>query len=147
MSLPAHLFAVATLALTAFTAPAALAQGSAANSAAEQVNDAALAAWRAGRREEARRGFERACNLGSTEGCASVANMMHRGHGGPVDLPGARTRHAKACDGDHAESCFTLGIWLKNGDGGPADTVQAKVTFEKACKLGQQLACKLGAEL
>lgn len=147
MSASVRLFAAATLAVMAFTTPAALAQGTAARTPAEQVNDEALAVWRAGGFEEARAGFERACNLGSTDGCAAVANMMHRGHGGPVDLPGARARHAKACDGGHALSCFTLGIWRRDGFGGPADTAQAKVTFEQACKLGHQLACKLAAEL
>ena len=141
------LFAVATLALAVLTSQAALAQGDGPQTAADPAHAAALADWRAGRNDEARPGFARACDLGSIADCASVARMMAEGKGGPKDLPRAAALYAKACDGDHAQACLSLGLMLQNGQGVAADRAQAKARFDDACRLGQQLACKLAAKL
>jgi len=140
------LFAATMLGFAAVTTPAALAQGGGQQAAADEAHAAALADWRAGRSEEARPGFERACDLGSIAGCASVARMMAQGNGGPEDLPRAVALYSKACDGGHAQACLSLGLMLQNGQGGPADRVQAKARFDDACRLGQRLACKLAAK-
>ncbi|GAA6962827.1 hypothetical protein HpCHC88_01180 [Helicobacter pylori] len=91
---------------------------------------------------QARKYFEKACDLNNGEGCSNLGVLYQNGQGVEKDLTKAAQFYSKACDLNNNKGCFNLGaLYLEK------DSKKATALFEKACKLGEQLACEMIKEL
>ncbi len=68
------------------------------NKAEQKDFDAGVVADQAGRFEEARTLFAKACDGGDAAGCSNLGAMLEQGKGGAADFEKARVYFAKACE-------------------------------------------------
>ncbi|GAA7875501.1 hypothetical protein HpBT036_01160 [Helicobacter pylori] len=92
---------------------------------------------------QARKYFEKACDLKDGRGCGALGDLYDDGKGVEKDLIKAAYFYSKACDLKEGDGCGALGGLYYNGDGVKQDFKKAVALFEKACKLGNQLACEM----
>ncbi|GAA7503147.1 hypothetical protein VN0020_03720 [Helicobacter pylori] len=91
---------------------------------------------------QAKKYFEKACDLNNGWGCNNLGDSYQNGEGVEKDLTKAAQFYSKACDLNNNKGCFNLGaLYLEK------DSKKATALFEKACKLGEQLACESLKEL
>jgi TPR repeat protein len=89
----------------------------------------------------AKAAFQRACDAGELDGCASLASLHANGWGMPKDPAKALALGTKACDGGSVQGCFLLGFMYANGAGTSKDPARARPLLDRACKGGEQAAC------
>jgi hypothetical protein len=84
--------------------------------------------------------LERACALGSGEGCWVLLRGMDSGR---CSRPAALKSQLlnKACDAKVRRACSALAIGLLTGEGGPGDAVRAAEMLDKECAAGDLTAC------
>lgn len=90
--------------------------------------------------------FQKACDLGSANGCSNVGFFYEKGvdsAGVAKDLSKAFAFYKKACDMVYAQGCANLGaLYYNGGDGVKKDINAAKNYSKKACSMGDQNGCK-----
>jgi cytochrome c oxidase assembly factor 7 len=95
--------------------------------------------------DSARSLFDKACSLGSAEGCNNAGLMWQRGTPAqPRDGDIAAQRFQQGCDdGQFRNACFNLSVLHLQGDEGrrPADKPRALLYAVKACALGHVWGC------
>lgn len=87
---------------------------------------------------------ERACELGSMEGCFNAAVMAGDGLGGPRSQRTQRVHLERACAGGFAAACFNLALHLAEAHPAEdlaADRPRAARLFESCCERGLPGAC------
>ncbi|GAA8404804.1 hypothetical protein HpDR45_08800 [Helicobacter pylori] len=92
---------------------------------------------------QAKKYFEKACDLKYGGGCGNLGVLYQNGQGVEKDLTKAAYFYSKACDLKEGLGCFNLGVLYYNGDGVKRDSKKADQYFSKACKLGNQEACEV----
>lgn len=90
---------------------------------------------------KARGFFEKACDLGESEGCNNLGFMFQSGDGVEIDEVKARDLYATSCDNGNVDGCAKLGFLLDNGQYHVRDRDRAQLVLEKACKLGSLEGC------
>ncbi|GAA8454337.1 hypothetical protein HpNP70_01140 [Helicobacter pylori] len=96
---------------------------------------------------QAKKYFEKACDLKYGGGCNGLGVLYKDGQGVEKDLTKAAQFYSKACDLKDDWGCSFLGGLYYNGDGVKQDSKKAAALFEKACKLGYKKACEMLKEL
>ncbi|GAA7246851.1 hypothetical protein HpBGD82_03970 [Helicobacter pylori] len=91
---------------------------------------------------QAKKYFEKACDLKDGRGCGSLGDLYENDQGVEKDLIKAAYFYSKACDLKEGMGCGALGGLYYNGDGVKRDSKKADQYFSKACKLGDQEACE-----
>ncbi|WQU72793.1 sel1 repeat family protein [Helicobacter pylori] len=91
---------------------------------------------------QAKKYFEKACDLKYGGGCGALGDLYENGQGVEKDLIKAAYFYSKACDLKEGMGCGNLGVLYYNGDGVKRDSKKADQYFSKACKLGNQEACE-----
>lgn len=87
--------------------------------------------------------FDKACALGSAEGCVSLGVRLVNGSAGAPDLGKARKLFEKACTASNAEACRRLGdvIAFPRAPATPATAADALPFMKRACELGDREGC------
>ncbi|MBS2033166.1 MAG: sel1 repeat family protein [Deltaproteobacteria bacterium] len=89
--------------------------------------------------EDARKGFQRACDAKVADACLALGEMAHDAS----DEAQATHFYGLACDGKSAEGCFNLGLARWAGRGGlSANAHEGQKLIDQACTLGDSNACK-----
>ncbi|WRA32740.1 sel1 repeat family protein [Helicobacter pylori] len=91
---------------------------------------------------QARKYFEKACDLKYGGGCGALGDLYDDGKGVEKNLIKAAYFYSKACDLKEGMGCGNLGVLYYNGDGVKRDSKKADQYFSKACKLGVKEACE-----
>src|SRR5690606_34506909 len=91
----------------------------------------------------ARRYVRASAEGGFVDGMISMAVMLARGEGGPVDAAQARGWYRRAAETGSPHALRGLGAMLLVGEGGPADPVIGAAYLELAAKGGDELAPRL----
>lgn len=84
----------------------------------------------------------KACDLGVSKACASIAGSYANDDILPKDLVKAAKYIKAACEGGVGEGCTLLGSHYRNGTGVVKDLKKAKDYTKKGCQLGDKNACK-----
>ncbi|NHB24110.1 sel1 repeat family protein [Helicobacter pylori] len=102
---------------------------------------------------QAKKYFEKACNLNYAKGCVSLVGLYEGenlviGENPSEKLVKERLKKAaqyysKACDLKNDFGCSTLGAMQYIGKGVVKNEKQAAEKFEKACQLGHKEACEM----
>ncbi|MEM1086992.1 MAG: tetratricopeptide repeat protein [Pseudomonadota bacterium] len=102
-------------------------------------------------RTDARRAFDRACDLDLAAACAARVNMdasatSSYGSGEGVDIESSQetavvTAADAACALDHPDGCFWSGVFSSIGLGGRPTIEAARENYEQSCELGHYNAC------
>jgi TPR repeat protein len=110
--------------------------------APDDIAAQAQEAIKAGRLEEAVEGFKKACDSGSTRGCAGI-DLYYRGLGGFFVNPKMAVElYRKACSDGDAEACTQFGRAYELGKGGLAvDYNMALQLYGQACDGGSGDGC------
>jgi hypothetical protein len=97
--------------------------------------------------------LDRACDLGTTQGCVELGDMYlerdsvvagadsAKPAGPRQDIPRAIGLFQRACDGDGMAGCDRLGLLYRDGTGVTADPPRAVDLFRRACGSGYQVGC------
>ncbi len=96
-------------------------------------------------RRAAGKGFTKACDLKSDEGCFMLGmHLLGIGSAatGDPDLHGAASAFGRACDLGFAEGCVALGNMTENGQGLSKEPDAALKLFDKACSLDSSDGCE-----
>ncbi|GAA8513971.1 hypothetical protein HpBT265_01160 [Helicobacter pylori] len=96
---------------------------------------------------QARKYFEKACDLNDSSGCKNLGVLYENGQGVEKDLIKVAYLYSRACELKDGWGCSFLGVLYYNGDGVKQDSKKAVALFEKACKLGYKKACEMLKEL
>ncbi|WRA00664.1 sel1 repeat family protein [Helicobacter pylori] len=89
---------------------------------------------------QAKKYFEKACDLKYGGGCGALGDLYDDIE---KNLIKAAYFYSKACDLKEGMGCGALGGLYYNGDGVKRDSKKADQYFSKACKLGDQEACEV----
>ncbi|MBH0292293.1 sel1 repeat family protein [Helicobacter pylori] len=92
---------------------------------------------------QAKKYFEKACNLNYGGGCGALGDLYDDGKGVEKNLIKAAQFYSKACDLNDKFGCSILGAMQYIGKGVVKNEKQAVEKFEKACKLGKEEACEI----
>lgn len=79
------------------------------------------------------------CETGDAFACYRLAELHHKGKGGPVDLEKAATLYATSCEKEHGEGCEKRADLTLEGQGGPEVELEY---LQKGCELQRPLACQ-----
>ncbi|WRE85862.1 sel1 repeat family protein [Helicobacter pylori] len=88
---------------------------------------------------QAKKYFEKACNLNYGGGCGALGDLYDDVE---KNLIKATQLYTKACELKEGVGCGNLGVLYYDGDGVKRDSKKADQYFSKACKLGNQEACE-----
>ncbi len=91
--------------------------------------------------------FAQACNGGLLAGCNHLALVLAEGLGMPRDVPKAVELYQRACDGGYGLACRNLGLLLRDGRGVEKDLPRAESVLDKACKAGTPFGCTNAGDL
>jgi TPR repeat protein len=97
---------------------------------------------RTGHAAEARARLERACADGDALGCATLADALVEGLGGPVDSVRAVALADQACAQGIARACHSVGVAAYRGRGTRKDLVRSTQLYQQACDGGVMEACR-----
>lgn len=98
-----------------------------------------LEAYDSGDYEEARSQWHNSAGLGNVDAMTALADLMMRGHGGPVDYPRAISLYTRASRMGDATASLTLGIMaLGDEEALIQDYLMAYVWFSVAARQGSQ---------
>ena len=105
--------------------------------AAQSAYDIGMRQVKAQRFDEARISFSLACDAGSQEACAELAELYEKGRGGPTDRPAAERLSKAACDANVGKGCERLGTMRLFDE----NHVASEKLLIKGCDLDRGLAC------
>lgn len=92
--------------------------------------------------------YERACDLGESNGCMNGGTLYFYGGGDPPPDPARGLGLLeRACDLKHSLGCLKIGIVYQLGHGVAPDPELAFGYFQRACDLGLQGGCQYAGEL
>lgn len=91
---------------------------------------------------QAKKYFEKACNLNYGGGCGVLGALYYNGQGVEKDLIKAAYFYSKACELKERLGCSALAVLYINGQGVEKNLTKADQYISKACKLGDQEACE-----
>jgi TPR repeat protein len=83
----------------------------------------------------------RACDLGSSAGCAHLAFLYATGTVVARDDKRATPLYVRACDLGDARGCYNVGLMYADGRGVPADVARAIAAYDEGCRGGSSTAC------
>ncbi|MCQ2919030.1 sel1 repeat family protein [Helicobacter pylori] len=92
---------------------------------------------------QAKKYFEKACDLKYGGGCSNLGVLYQNGQVVEKDLTKAAQLYSKACGLKDGDGCFNLGRLYYYGEGVEKDLIKAAQYISKACKLGDQKACEV----
>ncbi|WP_164870537.1 tetratricopeptide repeat protein [Helicobacter pylori] len=90
---------------------------------------------------QARKYFEKACDLNNGGGCGALGELYYNGEGVEKNLIKAAYFYTKSCELKDGGGCYNLGHLYGSGKGVKQDLKKAFALYEKACKLGVQEMC------
>jgi len=114
---------------------------------AQSCTDAAFAAFKANRFDEAASHAQRAVELGSARAMVLLGRLSELGKGVPKDLAKAIALYRKACTGGAQEGCHNLAFQIAAGNAGKKDVEEARRLYDAACKSGLKPSCDELAKL
>jgi TPR repeat protein len=85
--------------------------------------------------------LEKACELRSGSGCATLGYLYATGKAVAKDDRKATTLYRKSCELGDAQGCYNAGLMLDAGRGVREDAAKAAADYEKACDLGSSTGC------
>ncbi|OOC19494.1 HcpA family protein [Helicobacter pylori] len=91
---------------------------------------------------QAKKYFEKACNLNCGGGCGALGDLYDDGKGVEKNLIKATQLYTKACELKEGVGCKRLWSLYYYGRGVEKDLTKADQYISKACKLGDQEACE-----
>ncbi len=91
---------------------------------------------------QAKKYFEKACDLKYGRGCNDLGELYYNGEGVEKNLIKATQYFSKACGLKDGRGCFNLGRLYYFGEGVEKNLTKAAYFYAKACKLGNQEACE-----
>lgn len=86
--------------------------------------------------------YERACDAGNADACASVGLMYQNGRGVAADGLHAFVFYKQACDANSASACLHVAQMYQTGTVLHEDSDKASEYRKRACKLGSQAGCR-----
>ncbi|WP_120912789.1 tetratricopeptide repeat protein [Helicobacter pylori] len=92
---------------------------------------------------QAKKYFEKACELKDGGGCFNLGRLYYYGEGVEKDFKKAFALFEKACDLNNSGGCGTLGMLYEFGQGVEKNLTKAAYFYSKACKLGFQKTCEI----
>jgi uncharacterized protein len=87
------------------------------------------------------RHHEAACDAGTGDSCADLAEAAHHGRGMAQDLARARALYDKACAAKAEGACQELAVLLAKGEGGAVDATRAAALLAPECEAGSAYSC------
>ncbi|MGN8384424.1 tetratricopeptide repeat protein [Helicobacter pylori] len=91
---------------------------------------------------QAKKYFEKACNLNYGGGCGALGDLYDDGKGVEENLIKAAQLYTKACELKEGVGCKRLWSLYYYGRGVEENLTKADRYISKACKLGDQEACE-----
>ncbi|MGL2376128.1 tetratricopeptide repeat protein [Helicobacter pylori] len=91
---------------------------------------------------QAKKYFEKACNLNYGGGCGALGDLYDDGKGVEKNLIKAAQLYTKACELKEGVGCKRLWSLYYYGRGVEKNLTKADQYISKACKLGDQEACE-----
>ncbi len=85
--------------------------------------------------------LERACELRSGSGCATLGFLYATGKSVTKDDKKATALYRKSCELGDAQGCYNAGLMADSGRGTKEDAAKAAADYEKACDLGSSTGC------
>ena len=85
--------------------------------------------------------LERACDLQSGSGCATLGFLYATGKAVAKEDKRAAQLYRKGCELGDAQGCYNAGLMAEEGRGGKADLARAVADYDEACELGSSTAC------
>jgi uncharacterized protein len=85
--------------------------------------------------------LKRACDLGSSAGCAHLAFLYATGTVVAQDDVRATPLYVHACDLGDARGCYNVGLMYAAGRGVAADMNRAMTAYDEGCRGGSTTAC------
>jgi uncharacterized protein len=85
--------------------------------------------------------LEKACELQSGSGCATLGFLYATGKAVARDDKKATALYRKSCELGDAQGCYNLGLMVDSGRGVKEDAARAAADYEKACSLGSSAGC------
>ena len=85
--------------------------------------------------------LERACELRSGNGCATLGFLYATGRAVTKDDKKATVLYRKSCELGDAQGCYNAGLMADSGRGTKEDAAKAAADYEKACDLGSSTGC------
>jgi len=89
----------------------------------------------------ARDNYQKGCDLGGSDSCNNLGNLIERGVGGPADPFAAATLYVKACDQKNAIACGNLSRFYERGIAVKRSASRALSFRKLACSYGQASSC------
>jgi TPR repeat protein len=111
------------------------------NSAAENLFDQGLSAYKGKQFSQAAELFLKACDGGERKGCHDLGLMYYKGEGVAQDLNRAAGLYKRACDAGGTGGCLDLGLMYLRGEGVPKDPKRAADFYKRACDDGSPPGC------
>jgi TPR repeat protein len=111
------------------------------SSAAENLFDQGLSAYRGKQFSQAAELYRKACDGGERKGCHDLGLMYFKGEGVAKDLNRAAGLFKRACDEGGTGGCLDLGEMYSRGEGVPNDLNRAADFFKRACDAGGAPGC------
>jgi TPR repeat protein len=111
------------------------------SSAAENLFDQGLSAYRGKQFSQAAELYRRACDGGERKGCHDLGLMYFKGEGVAKDQNRAAGLFKRACDAGGTGGCLDLGEMYSRGEGVPKDLNRAADFFKRACDAGGAPGC------
>ncbi|EMG88016.1 beta-lactamase HcpA domain protein [Helicobacter pylori GAM112Ai] len=90
---------------------------------------------------QAKKYFEKACDLKDGVGCFNLGVLYDNGHGVGKDLKKAAQLYFKACELNDGSGCFNAGNIYRRGDGVAKNFKEALARYSKACELNDGDGC------
>ena len=85
--------------------------------------------------------LERACELKSGSGCATLGFLYATGKAVPKDDKKATELYRKSCELGDSQGCYNAGLMFDSGRGVKEDAAKAAADYQKACDLGSSTGC------
>ncbi len=85
--------------------------------------------------------LEKACELQSGSGCATLGFLYATGKAVKKDDKRATVLYRKSCELGDAQGCYNAGLMAESGRGVKEDAARAAADYEAACELGSSTGC------
>ncbi|GAA8421876.1 hypothetical protein HpDR46_04170 [Helicobacter pylori] len=90
---------------------------------------------------QAKKYFEKACNLNYGGGCGNLGVLYQKGEVVEKNLIKAAQYASKACDLNNGGGCGNLGVLYQKGEVVEKDLIKAAYLYSKACELKESFGC------
>ncbi len=91
---------------------------------------------------QAKKYFEKSCDLNMGYGCDALGDLYQNGQGVEKNLIKAAQYASKACDLNNGGGCGALGNLYDDGKGVEKNLIKATQLYTKACELKEGVGCK-----